>query len=223
MSATCRPRPLWPYIAGVAGFAASVQLGAGNATLAQLGMPTWAVSVLLLLAVACRSLKLRLYLMKDGRQRLRRFPESVQQAVLRWRAPFAEQTAVTLNVGGAIVPLGFSIYALDCNPISPPQLLLASFVVAGVIEIGRRLSLRHAVAFPLVLVAPATALLLGWALSVEHRAVFIYVSGLAGILAGADLLHLHDLRNIGTPEVVIGGDATFDAVFVNQLFSLLFG
>jgi uncharacterized membrane protein len=34
--------------------------------------------------------------------------------------------------------------------------------------------------------------------------------------------HLRDLRNIGTPEVVIGGDASFDTVFVNQLLSLLF-
>lgn len=66
----------------------------------------------------------------------------------------------------------------------------------------------------------ATALLLGWASGAEQRTAVAYVSGFVGILIGAELIHLRDLRHIGRPELVIGGDASFDAIFVNQLLAL---
>jgi uncharacterized membrane protein len=205
----------------VLAFAALIQLGLGGATLERLDLPAWAAISMLVLIVAFRPLSLRLGVMTNGRVRQQRLPQAVQQAVLRWRAPFAEHTAISLDVGGAIVPLCFAVYALWRDPLSSPQLLFASVVVAGVTEFGLRSMLRNTGRVPVVLRSPACAVLLGWALGAEHRAALTCASGLAGILTGADLLHLPDLRYIGAAKVVIGDDASFDAVFVNQMASLL--
>ena len=45
--------------------------------------------------------------------------------------------------------------------------------------------------------------------------------GLAGILAGCDLLHVRDGRNIGIAEIDIGATDMFNAIFMNELFSRL--
>ena len=73
----------------------------------------------------------------------------------------------------------------------------------------------------MILIAPVIALLLGCFIAPEHRSTLIHVGGLAGILAGCDLLHIRDVRNIGIAEISIGAAGKFDAIFVNQLFSLL--
>jgi uncharacterized membrane protein len=220
MFATCQHRADWPYLAGIVVFAIAVKVGMARAALDQLGLSAESAMLLLLMTVACRSVSLRLCTMRGGRQRLKRFPEVIQRAVLKWRKPFIEETAVALNVGGVLIPLGISLYELLHASLGPSLLWIASIFVVGVTQIVRRKAICGV--RPFVLVAPVVALLLGWSLGAEHRAAFTYVSGFVGILAGADLLELHDLQNIGIREVVIGGDASFDAIFLNQMFSLLY-
>ena len=215
-------RPVWPYLSGIVAFAASVQFGIAGATLDQLGISAESAMLLLLATVACRSASLRLFVMGGGRQRLQRFPEVIRRALLKWRKPFSDESAIALNVGGGLIPLAFSLYELMRTSIGSPQLLIVSIYAVAVAQIVRRPPIRAAMAIPFVLVAPQVALLLGWTLGAEHRAAFTYVSGFAGILAAAALSDLGDLRNIGRPEIVIGGDATFDSIFLIQLFSLLF-
>lgn len=74
---------------------------------------------------------------------------------------------------------------------------------------------------PFVVIAPLVASVLGWALGANDQAPLAYVSGFVGILVGSDLLHVNDLNHIGKAQVVIGGDASFDAVFLNELFSMV--
>ena len=98
---------------------------------------------------------------------------------------------------------------------------MASLLVAAVTEVLRHRRSGAAWGLSYVVVAPALALVLGWQLGLEHRATLAYVSGLVGILAGADVLHLRDVRHIDLPEVDIGAAATFDAIFLNQMAALL--
>ena len=222
MFATRQHRTVWPYLAGIVVFAIAVKVGMASAALDQLGLSAESAVLLLLMTVACRTVCLRMCVMRGGRQRLKRFPDVIQRAVLKWRKPFIEETAVALNVGGVLIPLGISLYELLHASLGPSLLWIASIFVVGVTQIVRRKAICGVMVRPFVLVAPVVALLLGWSLGAEHRAAFTYVSGFVGILAGADLLELHDLQNIGIREVVIGGDASFDAIFLNQMFSLLF-
>jgi hypothetical protein len=114
-------------------------------------MPVWAAILLLLAAVAGRSLKLRIGAALDSRTSLRRYPAQVQRALLRWRLPFADSTAIALSFGGVLVPLGFSVCVLLHQPPGLVHLLVASVLVAGVTEFAWSLALRGAAALPLTL------------------------------------------------------------------------
>lgn len=212
----------WPYVLGVAGFAALAGLGYADAALSRLGLSAMTSAGLLAVEVAFRGVNLRIGDMCDGRARLERLPSVVQTTLLRLRAPFADHTRVALNIGGALIPVGFATYALARDPVGISALLMASLLVAAVTEILRHRRSGGAWGLSYVVVAPALALVLGWQLGLEHRATLAYVSGLVGILAGADVLHLRDVRHIGLPEVDIGAAATFDAIFLNQMAALLF-
>lgn len=199
-----------------------VRLKLAGTALDQLGLSADSATLLLLGTVLCRTFNLPLYVMRGGRQRLHRFSEPIQRVMIKLRSPFRNETAVVLNVGGAIIPLGFSLYEMIYASLGRPMLWIATAFVVGITQIARLPTIRLAMGRLFVLVAPTVALLLGWAFGPEHRAAFVYVSGFAGILAGSDLLELGGLKNIGIAEVVLGGDASFDAIFLNQMFSLLF-
>lgn len=211
----------WPYMACVAAFAATAQFGTYSAALNQLGLPVWAATLLLTATVALRSAHVRMFVMRNGRQRLRRFSPTLQRVVLRWRSPFADQTAVLINIGSGLLPLGYSIYALMRGAVGPMQLWIASILVAVVVQVFRLPFSVGPMVRPFVVIAPLVASVLGWALSANDQAPLAYVSGFVGILVGSDLLHVHDLNHIGKAQVVIGGDASFDAVFLNELFSMV--
>ena len=99
---------------------------------------------------------------------------------------------------------------------------MVSFAVATVTELLGRSGTTRQLGIPSTLVAPAVALLLASLIAPEHRSTLIHVGGLAGILAGRDLLHIRGIRDIGVAEISIGAAATFDAIFVNQSVSPVF-
>jgi len=41
------------------------------------------------------------------------------------------------------------------------------------------------------------------------------------VLIGADLLHLKDIRKLGTPVASIGGAGTFDGIFLTGIVAVL--
>lgn len=56
---------------------------------------------------------------------------------------------------------------------------------------------------------------------VEQRAPLAYVGGTLGVLLGADLFRLRDIRRLGAPVASIGGAGTFDGVFITGLLAVL--
>lgn len=214
-------RIAWPYLLSICGFSAAALAGVGSAGRERLGLPAWGAIVLLLTCVVCRSINLHVCWMGGGRERLARYPRDLQKALLRWRSPFFEKTAVLVSVGGALVPVCFSLYALTRVPVNLIQLLSIVLLVLVLKHLMLRSKMRRQIAIPFVLLAPAASVLVSLVFGSEQVGVLAYVGGLAGILASADLIHLGDIRNVGRSEAVIGGRESFDAVFVNQLFALL--
>ena len=49
----------------------------------------------------------------------------------------------------------------------------------------------------------------------------ILMLGTLGVLIGADLLHLKDIRKMGTPFASIGGAGSFDGIFVSGIVAVL--
>ena len=72
-----------------------------------------------------------------------------------------------------------------------------------------------------VFVAPFTAALTALLLAPEQSAPLAYICGTLGVLIGADILRLNDIRKIGTPMASIGGAGTFDGIFITGIVAVL--
>lgn len=153
-----------------------------------------------------------------------------------WRLPRVEmgvrRTLVTMNVGGALVPLLVSLILLGwsiprCSPDPLLTYLKASVVLAVVILVVYRssrlikgLGVATPAFIPPVTVALVT-LIVHWLSPLSCPTQIAYVGGTLGTLIGADLLNLHRISNLGVPMVSIGGAGTFDGVYTTGLVSVV--
>ena len=133
---------------------------------------------------------------------------------------FEGSTLIAVNVGGCIVPVMFSVYLLNYTPLRIAELVPAVAIVGTVCYYFSRPIPRLGIAMP-VFVAPLTAALTALLISPEHSAPLAYISGTFGVLIGADLLRLKDVRHLGAPVAAIGGAGTFDGIFMTGIVAAL--
>ncbi|MDD5033998.1 MAG: DUF1614 domain-containing protein [Methylococcaceae bacterium] len=133
---------------------------------------------------------------------------------------FTGRTQVAVNVGGCLVPSLFSVYLLRQYPILPSQTLLAVAIVSAVSYGLSRPVPGLGVAMPMF-AAPLAAAFAAILIDEEFRAPLAYISGTLGVLIGADLLRLKDIRQLGAPMASIGGAGTFDGIFLTGLVAVL--
>lgn len=153
-----------------------------------------------------------------------------------WRLPRVEmgirRTLITVNVGGAIVPLLFSLYLLgwsipSCSPdtfLTYSKVLFVLVVVTLAVYRSSMLIKGLGIATPAFIppVTVALATLFVHLLSpMSCPTQIAYVGGTLGTLIGADLLNLHRISSLGAPIVSIGGAGTFDGVYTTGLVSVL--
>jgi uncharacterized membrane protein len=136
------------------------------------------------------------------------------------QVPFTGTTLIAVNVGGCIIPSLFSVYLLAHNPLPLGDVALAIGVVTLVCNRLSRPVPRMGIAMPM-LVAPFTAALTALLINPVHAAPLAYVSGTLGVLIGADLLRLGDIRKLGAPHASIGGAGTFDGIFITGIVAVL--
>ncbi len=136
------------------------------------------------------------------------------------RLPFTGQTRIAVNVGGGLVPLCFSVYLLRQNPLPIASVLLATSIVAAVSYRMSRPIPGLGIGMP-IFVAPLTAAIVGLVLGGEHAPMVAYIAGTLGVLIGADLLRLPEVRKLGAPFASIGGAGTFDGIFMTGLIAVL--
>jgi uncharacterized membrane protein len=153
-----------------------------------------------------------------------------------WRLPAIEmgfrKTLVTMNVGGALIPLLFSAYLLlwSIPRVSPDPvttyvkmafvLTVVTFVVYRSSSLIKGLGIATPAFVPATTVAAAT-LFVHWLSPLSCPTQIAYVGGTLGTLIGADLLNLRKIADLGAPVVSIGGAGTFDGVFTTGLISVL--
>jgi len=127
---------------------------------------------------------------------------------------------VAINVGGAVVPICFSLFLIAHNPLNPLQIATAVAVVAIIARTISRPIPGIGIGIPM-LIAPIAAALIAIILDPQQRAPLAYIGGTLGVLIGADLTRLKDIRKLGAPIASIGGAGTFDGVFVTGLVAVL--
>lgn len=130
------------------------------------------------------------------------------------------RTLVALNVGGGLIPIVFSVYLLHHNSLPLGDALLGVGLVAIIARLTSRPIPGLGIGMP-IFIAPILAALVALLLNPTHSAPLAYISGTLGVLIGADLLRLKDIRRLGVPLASIGGAGTFDGIFITGIVAVL--
>lgn len=133
---------------------------------------------------------------------------------------FEGTTLIAVNVGGCLIPVFFSAYLLKHTPLPPLEVVAAVALVSAVSYTFSRPIPRLGIAMP-VFIAPVTAALVAVLINAEHSAPLAYISGTLGVLIGADILRMKDVRKLGAPLAAIGGAGTFDGIFMTGIVAAL--
>jgi uncharacterized membrane protein len=130
------------------------------------------------------------------------------------------KTIIAINLGGCIIPVGLCLYLLVRQLVDPFDLLLALMIVTAVSYLFSRPIPGIGVGMP-VLIAPVAAVLAALLLEPANAAPLAFSSGVLGVLLGADILRLADIRKMGVRFASIGGAGTFDGVFLTGIIAVL--
>jgi len=153
---------------------------------------------------------------------------SFQGDVSPWATPPVWDTVISLNLGGAVIPVLVSIYLLYRSAgllgtaiISP--LCMGIVIVAIIAYLATRLVPGYGIKAPLFIPGLA-ALLCGLLLTGSTglvAGVTAFVAGTVGTLLGAGIAWLPRIKELEVPQVSIGGSGMFGAIFLACILSTL--
>ncbi len=135
-----------------------------------------------------------------------------------WR--FTDRMTVALNVGGCLIPIAFSLYLFQNSQVTLFEVIQGVFLVSLVSYLFSRPVHGLGIGMP-ILIAPLTAALAATLINPDASPPLAYISGTMGVLIGADLLRLKDIRKMGAPFAAIGGAGTFDGIFITGIVAVL--
>lgn len=199
-------------------FITMVQFGILTIAFDKLGLSSDSALLLFMTILAGSMVNLPLFSMKSSPPRMEEIPPQLRE-LLR-RQPYTGRTSVYVNVGGCVVPVAFCYFLLSHNPLNMSHVVAAIAAVSALsYAISRRVP-GVGLGMP-ILLAPITAAFVSFMLDPENAAALAYISGTLGVLVGADLLHLKDIRELGSPYASIGGAGSFDGIFLTGIVAAL--
>lgn len=218
MPAPINPANLLLLLFAVGVLIALVQIGLLQIAFNKLGLSPSSAYLLLFSSLFGSMINLPLFTMRTDLQS----PAEVRQPLFPgfplWR--FANRTLVALNVGGGLIPIGFSLYLFLHSDVVLLEVLQGIFFVSLVSYFFSRPVHGLGIGMP-ILVAPLSAALVAVLLNPDASPPLAYISGTMGVLIGADLLRLKDIRRMGAPFAAIGGAGTFDGIFITGIVAVL--
>jgi uncharacterized membrane protein len=206
-------------LAALGMLAVFVQIGALTLAFDKLGLSPNSATLLLSVSLLGSLVNLPLFSVKSEGP-LPPMPQPFRSLLRLPPMEFTGKTVVAINVGGCLVPLAFSVYLLQHNPLNPLTVLSAVAIVAAVCRMTSRPVPGVGIGIPLF-VAPVMAALVSMLIDPLQSAPLAYISGTLGVLIGADLSRLGDIRKMGTPFASIGGAGTFDGIFLSGIVAVL--
>lgn len=134
--------------------------------------------------------------------------------------PHPDRIIVAINLGGAIMPILFSLYLLTRFDHMLLPVVLATIAVSAISYFLSRPIAGLGIAMP-VFIPPMVAAICAFIFAGNHHAAVAYISGTFGVIIGADLLRLREIQRIGATVVSIGGAGTFDGIFLTGIVAVL--
>ncbi|MFW6083529.1 MAG: DUF1614 domain-containing protein [Thermoplasmatota archaeon] len=130
------------------------------------------------------------------------------------------KTTVALNLGGAVIPILLSVYLFYTHPDLWLNFLIGIAVVTAISYKLARPVQGLGITMPLF-IPPLLAAIVAFILPSGPNTVIAFVSGVMGVLIGADLLNLSKTAGYGSRMLSIGGAGTFDGIFLTGIVSVL--
>jgi len=136
---------------------------------------------------------------------------------------------ISINVGGALIPIIISIYLIIKKNISLKMVTIGIIIVSIVTYFVTRVEPHRGIisSFPYFLLPAVAAsiisIILLWK-SFRKAAPLAYISGSLGVLVGADVFHLWELLNTTTPtqiNAIIGGANVFDMIYITGIIAVI--
>lgn len=144
----------------------------------------------------------------------------------RFQSPWIrkQNITITLNVGGAIIPLILVVH--ECLRLigRGNQVILASLVAVALNIVVCFFLARPVPGIGITLspfIPAFLAALSAWILVPEFAPPVAFIAGVLGPVIGADLLHLDDVRGTRVNMISIGGAGTFDGIVLSGLVATL--
>ena len=141
---------------------------------------------------------------------------------MRFRIPApiqASETRISVNVGGAVIPVALSGYLILHDHLLA-QALVGAVVVAFAVHLLARPIRGIGIGLPIILPA-LIAVVVASILTVHYLAALAYIVGVLGVLFGADISNLSKTRQLGASSVSFGGAGTFDGIFLTGIIAAL--
>jgi len=220
MPAPFNPRKLLLLLFVFGVLIATIQLGLLSIAFSKLGLSPGSAYILLVSSLLGSAINLPLFRLRTDLQPPAELPPQrpMFPGFPLWN--FQNRTVVALNVGGGLIPVAFSIYLFQNSGVHLLDILQGVFFVSVISFFFSRPIRGIGIGMP-VLVAPLSAALIAIVLNPEASAPLAYISGTLGVLIGADLFRLKDIRHIGAPFAAIGGAGTFDGIFITGIVAVL--
>jgi len=142
---------------------------------------------------------------------------------------YGEYWIVGINTGGAVIPIILSIYLIIKNKLLLSKVSIGIIIVAVITFFVTQPNPDKGIisTFPFWLLpifcASISSIALLWK-DFNKAAPMAYVSGVLGVLVGADLLHLPVLLQYNihtTKSAVIGGANIFDMIFITGILAVI--
>ena len=214
------PRSLFLLLALLVTLVTFVQFGALTLAFDKLGLSAESGFLLLFVSLFGSAINLPLFTVSAEAPPTETVPVALRGLLRHMAREFHGRTLIAINVGGGLIPVLFSLYLIGRGGLPLPVLGSAVGVVALVSHLVSRPLPGIGIGMP-IFVAPIAASLTALLLDPEHSAPLAYVSGTLGVLIGADLSRLKDIRRMGTPLAAIGGAGTFDGIFMTGIVAVL--
>lgn len=196
-------------------------LGVIGAAFTKLGF-SWITAIAVVLLMLFGSyVNIPLYRIKRDMVRMSPDTAAVFGSGSPWQVDPVWETIVSINLGGAILPICISLYLLyQAFSITSSSLLVPAgtgiLIVALITYFATRLVPGVGLRVPLLIPA-LTALLTGLLLfggAGIPATVVAFASGTIGTLLGGNIAWLNRIRDLEVPEMSIGGAGTFSAIFI---------
>lgn len=197
-----------------------IQVGVVTVAFEKLGLSQSSAMLLLITSLIGSGVNLPLFTVDATREPDPRWADRLRWMAALYRNLDPRKVLIAMNVGGGIIPLAFSVYLLNHNPLPALTVLGAVAIQSGICYAFSRPIAGVGVGMP-ILIAPISAAVIAVTLAPDNSAPLAYICGTLGVLVGADVLRLRDVRGLGSPLASIGGAGTFDGVFITGLVAVL--